>query len=509
MKKSTILAVLVFAGLLALAVTSLNRKPERGITRISFASVDTATIDRVEIQGPKPVTLMQKDGAWTLDNGKSADADAVKRLLDAIPTIDSSTLITSDSNRFAELEVDEAKGVQVKALAGGKAVAEFIVGKNSGGDGSVRVGNAVYAVKGASAYLFSRDKSAWYQLKQFSGSVDDLERVEVALQGAAPYTLIKKESDWELSNPEVLPAGFRFDKAAARTLASSLFNTRATSVLDTDPGEAVTGLSQGADLLRFSGKNDLKGELRLGAASGTKTHARVDGKSDVVLLADYAVKNLRKQVTDLRELTLIQLDKDKVKSLVLVDGKSLLEFEKQGADWRIKKSSEKIPADFELDPMAVDRRLGALTNARALRVASDVDRAKAGIPGSKASITAVLDDKSQVRLVFGGELKDESRDVVYGVGNIDDAVYLLTSYVRSNLLGGLDSFKRRPEPAGGGGGMPNLSPEALNSLPPEVRAGLMKQLQQKQQEQQMMQALQAQAAQARPATPPPEKKPAN
>jgi hypothetical protein len=513
MKKSTILALLVFAGLLAAVVVSLRQKPERGITRIGFASVDTAAIDRVEVAGPKPVTLIKKGEAWQLENGKAADADAVKRLLEAIPKVVSSTQVTRDSARFAELEVDEQKGTRVKASAAGKVVAEFTVGKASGADANVRVGDAVYAVSGVNSYLFARDASAWYQLKLFNGTFDDAERVEVALQGGPAYALVKKESDWAIDDAAVLPAGFRFDKNAARTLASSLFNARATTVLEADPGEAISGLGAGADVLRFSGKKELKGELLLGAASGTKVHARVGGQSDVILLADYTAKNLRKQAADLRELTLVQLDKDKVKQLSIVDGKMVLVFEKQGADWKIQRSSEKVADDFELDPMAVDRRLGAVANARATRIAPDVDKARAGLLKSTATITATLEDKSQVKLVFGDSFKDGDRDAVYAAGNIDDAIYVLTSYVRSNVLGGLDTFKKRAEAPGGmggmGGGMPNLSPEALGSLPPEVRDSLMKQMAQKQQEQQMLQALQAQMQQKQAADSAGDKKPAN
>ena len=41
-------------------------------------------------------------------------------------------------------------------------------------------------------------------------------------------------------------------------------------------------------------------------------------------------------------------------------------------------------------------------------------------------------------------------------------------------------------------GMPQMDPQALSKLPPEVRANLMRQLQQKQQQQKMIQAAQKQ-----------------
>ncbi|MBI3288999.1 MAG: VIT1/CCC1 transporter family protein, partial [Elusimicrobia bacterium] len=43
--------------------------------------------------------------------------------------------------------------------------------------------------------------------------------------------------------------GFRFDKAAARTLVSNLVNARAKDILDTKPDEATSGLTDTADKL--------------------------------------------------------------------------------------------------------------------------------------------------------------------------------------------------------------------------------------------------------------------
>ena len=53
-----------------------------------------------------------------VSDGVEADKNAVKRLLEAIPKIDSSDLVTQDSSRFAEQEVDEEKGTRVAVFSG-------------------------------------------------------------------------------------------------------------------------------------------------------------------------------------------------------------------------------------------------------------------------------------------------------------------------------------------------------------------------------------------------------
>ncbi len=490
MKKSTLLAVLVFAGLLVAALMSLQRKPERGVSRISYAGVDIAKVDKVVVKGPKPVTLVKKAETWQLESGKEADANVVKRMLEAIPKIVSSHTLTRDSARYAELEVDEEKGTAVQVFAGGQKLADFVVGKSGSGATPVRVEDDVYGVPGVGSHLFSKDASAWQERKLFKAKLDEVDRVEVELAAGPAYALVKQESDWALAEGATVPEGFRFDKNAARSLASALVNARADAILDSDPGAETSGLAEGADLLRFSGKDGLSGELRLGKArEDKKVHAQVAGSADVVTLAEYTVKNLRKAATDLRELTLIELDKTLVRALEIRDGKKLLRFEKKGADWSVAKSSEAVPDGFELDSAAVDRKLGALAGVRAMKLAAEVSARHAGLAKPKVMVTAILEDKSKVSLAFGDSFKDGERDVSYARGNIDAAIYVVTKYVRDAQTGGLDSFKKRPQAPGG---MPNLDPAALSNLPPDVRRQLMQQLQQQQHQSAAMQKLQAQ-----------------
>ena len=498
MKKTTLVWIAVFIGLLVGVLVSMQDKSARGITRIDFSSVDPTSVDKVEISGPQAVKLHKDGELWRLDNDKEADSGAVQRMLDAIPSINSSQLVTRNNDRFADLEVDDDKGLSVKAFSGDKLVANFIIGKVASGETHVRVKDEVYGVKGLSRFLFAKDKSAWHQLKFFKTALDDVESVEVKLAGAPAYGLSKKDKDWAITDPSVLPQGFRFDKNAARSLVSSLANLRAQSVEENDPGVDKTGLSDQADSLTLHSKGGVSNTVLLGLSNDDKkVFAKLQGGDDVFLLAEYNAKNLRKKATDLRELTLVQIDKDKVNKLQIQNGKDLLVLSKKDGAWSIDKSSVKVPDDFKFDPSAVDRRLGAMANARAFQLAQDQDAGKASLRKPSATITATLDDNSQVRLQFGKEFELDKRKLVYARGNIDDSIYALTGYLRDSLCKGLDGFKKTapaPNAMGGpGGGLGGIDPSSLANLPPEVRAQLMQQLQQKQRQQQMMQQIKAQA----------------
>ncbi len=498
MKKSTLVAVVVFLALLGGVVWTMSRAPERGITRMSFAEVDVAAIDRLEMTGKHAVELSRDGELWKVKSGKEADSAAAKRAAEAIKEITSSDFVTSDPARYAEFEVDDEKGTRVKAYAKGQPVAEFVVGKTASGGSHIRVGGDVFVVKRVYTSTFAREGSQWLERKLFGDKLADATRVEVSLAGQAPYALVKKESKWELENAVGLPQGFRFDAAQASSLVSSLVNARADEILDADPGLETTKLGPESDLLAFvvetgegESKTSVRRELRLGASKeDKKVYAQVSGKPDVVTLAEWTAKSLRKAPADLRDLKFMSLETDKVVKLDIQDGRERLVLEKQGAEWKVSSSSETIPGDFTLDPAGVSRRLSAIANARAAEVAPGVSAAAAGLAGAKAQVIVTLEDKKSAVIKFGKEFKKEDgREMQYAAGNADNLVYAVTKWTRENITGGLKTFKKTGDPSG----LSNIDPKALQNLPPDVRAGLMQQIEEKKRQQQMIERLQKQA----------------
>jgi hypothetical protein len=478
-KPSTLLALLVFAALAVGVGYVSSRKEERGISRTSLAQVDTGAIDRLEISGPSPVNLHKDGDRWRTDKNKDADPDAVKAVLDSIPKIQSSDFATRAPERYADFGVDDAKGTHVVAKAGAKVAADFIVGKASGNRTPFRIGDSVYWVTQVGARVFVKDAATWLDKKMFTDKLEAVSRVEVHLRGQKPYALAKKETDWAFEDASVVPAGFRYDKGVASTVVSQLDSARAKDVLDADPGVATTKLDADADAWLFSVKDssgvEMKRELKLGAAQADgSVYARVAGREDVFTVPEFLAKALRKPPTDLRDLTMMSLDSTKVEELTLVADKMKVVFEKKGGAWKIASSSPPAPKGFEFDPAAVDRRVSALLSSRAIKLA-EISPADAGLTKPTATLTAKL-GKQTVTLAFGKDTKDGAMDLVYAKGNADGATYLVTKWIKTNLMGGIETFKKQPAPSGA----PNFDPSALSNLPPEVRAQLMQQLAQRQ-----------------------------
>jgi hypothetical protein len=475
MRKGTILAIVVFLGLAAAAYFSLRQPEERGVHKLSFPGYEKDKVTQLTITGPNPVDLKKTDGKWMVSDGKPADENAVKAAIEAIAKIDSEDVVTSRSDKYADMEVDDTKGTHVVAWAGAKHAAEFTIGKSAAGAAHIRSGDTVYSVRGVSSFTFSKPAAQWHQLKLFTDTLDDVSRVDVALTGSAPYAIVKKDGKWDLEDAKIVPAGFRFDADAARSFVSTLVNASAKEILDKDPGAATTGLGGPADTFTFTGKDGAKHELHLGAALADKSvYAKVAGRDETYTLAEYMGKNLRKAALDFRALTMMKVEMEKVTALNIASGKTSLSLEKADGAWKLGKSSESAPANFEFDPSLGASRVTQVANARALRMATEEEAKKANFSKPSATVTLKLEGGGQATLAFTGEGKDGTTPIVYARGNADSAVYVAAKALADRLTGGVTTFQKRAAPAS-----PNFDASQLANLPPDVRAQLMQQLQQK------------------------------
>jgi hypothetical protein len=479
MNKTTLIAILVFGALVGAALLTKDKGEARGIRRISFADVATDAIDRVVIGGEKPAVLVKADGKWTAD-GKAGDQSAIDRLLEALPKVDSTNLVTSNAESYAASEVDDDKGVAVEAFAGAKSVAKLVVGKFSSGSVHVRVGEEVFSVKDLSRSSFVR--TSWVELKLFEEKLEDIARVDVRVHGQAPFSLVPENDTWALADAAPLPPGFRFDGDAAKRLVNSLVGLRAREYVTVDAEK--TGLGEEANSVAFTTKAGKTTALRIGKRDDEDQnhYAQVEGRTDVVTVAKFTVEGLLKSPTDFRDLKLMRFDADKVNALEIRDGKDVLKLTKKGTDWSVDSYSGRIPADFELDKSAVTRRLSSLGNTKGTEVA----QGRVGRDG----VTATLEDGSKAELRFGDESKHDDKEVYVAMGNADGATYYVAKYTRRNLLGMLDTFKKKD--AVESDPFANLDPSTLANLPPDVRKSLVEQMDKKKKEQALLQQLQAQ-----------------
>lgn len=473
MSKSTLIAAVVFAALLAAVIFSLNEKPERGIERISFATVPPSEITRITATGKNTYEIERAEDGWRLADGRPANGSSVDQLVASIPNIESSSVVTQNPERFAELEVDDEGGTLFRAFVGDELVAEFTVGTGARGGAHIRKDDVVYLARNVRESTFRRDANLWTEKKVFDVPPQSVQRIDVVLHEGPQYALINGEAGWSLEDPSRLPEGFRFDPQQAATLGRTLAGLRAKEILPDPVEEATTGFESEADVLTMTVDGEEPLTLRLGKDAGdTSVYARASGTRFDLTVPAHIATALRKKPTDFRDLALMEMDPKRIVRLEIQSGENELVFERTSVDdaWRLAHATEETPEDFELDPAKVDSRLAALAYTRATGVAaSDV---RAGLDTPSATLRATDVDGETAALVFGADTERDGLPGVAARGNADQATYIAPSYARTNLTGGLETFRKTTAPPH----PPALDAAALQDLPPEVRAQLLRQM---------------------------------
>jgi hypothetical protein len=507
MRRSTYWMLGLFVALAATATYVRTRAPERGMSRVNFANLQADAVDRLEIAGPNPVS-MKKDagGTWRLPSGRAADAGLVSSALTSAQSIVSGDLMTEDPARFTDLEVDSEHGSHVQIFTGPTLSADFIMGKMISGGSAVRVGEAVYKVINIYNGAFGHSAGDWLEKQVVKREESAAKSLTVALRGSAPYTLLHKDDgDWDVQRegPGGATAPRRFDGQAGRMLAQSVASLRVQEILDADPGDAETGLTE-AKADRFtmlfansdpSASTD-PGKLTLLIGKNKDEHtlyARLADQPDIYLVTDGLAQSLRRPLVDLQALTLMEpFDGQQVRRIRVIDGAGSVTLSRPSAQDTYKmQSTEKGKKHAELDQSKAITRAGSVRASRALGVARDQARARASIakrqqrieisleepvdPPAGASADAAAAPQATVRrtvtLAVGGPAK-ETEHAVYAKGTADSQIYYISNALRDSLMGMTKSFERDAM----SDSISTLSPGSLTGLPASVRKQVERQL---------------------------------
>jgi hypothetical protein len=248
---------------------------------------------------------------------------------------------------------------------------------------------------------------------------DKIDQVVVKGVSGEQTTVQKQGAAWQVTSPVPAPA----DEAELSGITSNLASLEIQRVIDE---QASDFKEYGLEPARMQVSFKLGGKeqtLLLGkkTPTGGDIYARVPDKPRVFLVSSYLEATFNKTAFDLRDKTILKVDRDKVERVEIDTAGKAMAFAKQGADWRITKPFE-ARADFG----AIEGILGRInsTPMKAI-VAADGGDAKAmkeyGLDNPEATVR-VVSGSAQAGLAIGktaGEgavyAKDLSRPMVFTV----------------------------------------------------------------------------------------------
>src|SRR5258708_27659236 len=202
------------------------------------------------------------------------------------------------------------------------------------------------------------------QDKVFAGVLSDkIDRVTVKSAGGDQTTVEKQGAAWQMTQPAPAAA----DAAELSGITSNLASLEIQRVVD----EQASDMKQyGLDPARievtfkFAGKEQ---KLLLGqkTPTGSDLYARTLDKPRVFLVSSYLESTFNKSSFDLRDKTILKIDREKVDRMEIETPDRTVKVAKQGADWKIA-----APVDARADFGAVEGIIGRLNTAPMKSVAA-------------------------------------------------------------------------------------------------------------------------------------------
>ena len=264
---------------------------------------------------------------------------------------------------------------------------------------------------------------------------DKIDQITVKAASGDRTTVQKQGASWQLTQP----SGVTADEAEVSGLTSNLSSLEVQRVIDEQASDFKQyGLDPAHIEVAFKagGKEHT---LLLGAKTptGSDMNARVPDKPRVFLVSSYLEATFNKSAFDLRDKTILKIDRDKVGHVEVEAGDRTVTLDKQGADWRVTS-----PFDARADFSAVEGILGRLNSTPMKSIApADANDAKAlkeyGLDKPSATIR-VTSGSAQAGLAIG---KSAGEGVVYARDLSRPLVFTIDSSLADELKKPADDFR--------------------------------------------------------------------
>ena len=264
---------------------------------------------------------------------------------------------------------------------------------------------------------------------------DKIDQITVKAAGGDRTTVQKQADGWQITQPTVVAA----DGGEISGITSNLASMAIDRVVDEKPTDLKQyGLDPPHVEVAFkSGGTERTVLLGGKSPTGGDLYAKVPDKPRVFLVPSYIESNFNKSTFDLRDKTILKIDRDKLDHIEIETPDHTLKFARQGEDWRITQ-----PVDARADFSALEGILGRL-NASPMKsiVAQEVkdpkDLAQYGLDKPAATVH-VISGSSRAGLAIG---KSSADGAVYAKDLSRPMVFTVETALADDLKKPVDDFR--------------------------------------------------------------------
>lgn len=270
----------------------------------------------------------------------------------------------------------------------------------------------------------------------FTVESDKIEEITVKAE-SGERTVLQKSPDkgWQI----VAPTAAAPDPAEVSGLTSNLSSLEIQRVVDEKPPDLKEyGLAQPRIEVSFKSGGQ-QHTLLLGQKTppGTDVYAKRSSDQKVFLIASHLESTFNKGTFDLRDKSVLKVDRDKLDAVEITTADRTMRFAKPSGEWQLA-----APVQGRADYSAIESLVSRLTGLQMKSVAEGVDEKKTGLDKPAATVRMGT-GSSQATLAIGapaGEgtvyARDLSRPVVFTIESsvLDDLKKDPSDYRQKDLF---------------------------------------------------------------------------
>jgi hypothetical protein len=275
--------------------------------------------------------------------------------------------------------------------------------------------------------------------KKVFQSIESTDIAELTIKAeSGDRTTVKKEGEhWQIVSP-IQTAAAESDVIAA---ASALANIDVVRVVDEAPTDlAQYGLASPRVEVEYKASGEKpSGKLLLGSKTptGSNVYAMKGDEKRVFLVAEYQNASLNKSTFDLRDKSVMKIDREKVDGVEVNYAGKGFGFAKKGEEWRVIQ-----PLSAAADAGTVESLVGRVQGAQMKSIVTEqptpTDLKKFGLEKPEVAVT-VNTGSARATLAVGGAAAD---DAVYARDLSKNLIVTVDKSLADDLKKPLDEYRR-------------------------------------------------------------------
>lgn len=450
MKKNTwiILGLVVVLGLVYFFTR--QDKVSVGVKQLELPKFDQSKVDRIDIGGKDKVTLIKENNVWRLESGEAdkkrlvaADQTNVANMLNAVADLKPSYYVTELADKLKTLGFEPEQAIPVSLKAGDAVVWSLVFGNNATNSGryaKLPDSKDIYVVKTTFWQLIRNNAIDWRDRVIWPVNDSDLRAFKLESSSGQAFSLMKKDeaAEWEFAEGQ--SPSFRVNKVALAALVRSAASLRASAFLDDETVLfPATGTISPKIVISAKDKDQKEYTLKIYQGEKEKFYATLLGNPQVFEISKASFSRIDHRPEDMRDLTLMNFNKDAIVKVSLADKGGRIVVEKKDDKWHMIQPKT-LPKDFEFDEKSPDDIISISQGLSALRVADAKKDGAVNPSWMNSSLVELTDVEGKVYRVFAG--KSKTKDEYLIKGNVDDLTYVIAETKLAALTTGLETFKK-------------------------------------------------------------------